>query len=111
MAVVTGGIKINIVRTHREIPEGSSYLPLKANCQRRQRHSQEDAMEGTLYAEGVVQAALRTESTRSLCRGHQAWNVWLLLTLMPRRLLDYSFSRAFNAIKHARLFKAQRKNK
>ena len=110
MVVVTGGVKSNIARTHRELPEGSLYLPLNADYQRRQLHSQEDAMEGTVYAEGVVKAALGTKPTRSLWRGHQASNVWLLLTLMPKRIWDFYFSRAFNLTKLAKLFEAQRKN-
>ena len=60
-------------------------------------------MECTLYAEGVVKAALETRSTRYLWRGHHAWNVRLLLTSMPRRFRDYYFSRAFNLIELTRL--------
>lgn len=110
MVVVTGGVKSNIARTHRELPEGSLYHPLNAEYQRRQLHSQEGAMEGTVYAEGVVKAALGTKPTRSLWRGHQAWNVWLLLTLMPRMFWDYYFTKVFNLKKLAKIFKSQRKN-
>lgn len=110
MVVVTGGVKSNIARTHRELPEGSLYHPLNAEYQRRQLHSQEGAMEGTVYAEGVVKAALGTRPTRSLWRGHQAWNVWLLLTLMPRMFWDYYFTKVFNLKKLAKIFKSQRKN-
>ncbi|KAL9137289.1 MAG: hypothetical protein Q9175_001493 [Cornicularia normoerica] len=110
MVVVTGGVKSNIARTHRELPESSLYHPLSAEYQRRQLHSQEGAMEGTVYAEGVVKAALRSKPTRSLWRGHQAWNVWLLLTLMPRMFWDSYFTKVFNLTKLAKLVKAQRKN-
>lgn len=110
MVVVTGGVKSNIARTHRELPEGSLYHPLNAEYQRRQLHSQEGAMEGTVYAEGVVKAALGTKPTRSLWRGHQAWNVWLLLTLMPSMFWDYYFTKVFNLKKLAKIFKSQRKN-
>ena len=109
IVVVTGGVKSNIARAHRELSKGYLYLPLNAYNQRRQLQSQEDAMKGTLHAERVVKAALGTKSTRSLWSGHQAWNVWLLLALMPRRFWDYYFSRAFILIKLARLRKVKRK--
>lgn len=110
MVVVTGGVKSNIARTHRELPEGSLYHPLNEEYQRRQLHSQEGAMEGTVYAKGVVEAALGTKPSRYLWRGHQAWNVWLLLRLMPRMFWDYYFTRVFNLAKLAKFVKTQRKN-
>ena len=110
MVVVTGGVKSNISRTHRELPEGSLYHPLDAEYQRRLRHSQEGAMEATHYAEGVVKATLATKPTRSLWRGHQAWKIWLLLTLMPRVFWDYYFSKVFNFSKLTNFVKVQRKN-
>ena len=109
MVVVTGGVKSNISRTHRELPEGSLYHPLNAEYQRRQLHSQEGAMESTAYAEGVVKAALKTKPARSLWTGHQAWNVWLLTTLMPRRFWDLYFTKVFNLTKLAKLVLAQKK--
>lgn len=110
MVVVTGGVKSNIARTHRELPNGSLYHPIEPEYQRRQLHSQEGAMEGKSYAEGVVRAALASKPARSLWRGHQAWNVWLLLTLMPRMFWDYYFTREFNLSKLASFARAQRKD-
>ena len=110
MVVVTGGVRSNIARTHRELPEGSLYHPLNEEYQRRQLHSQEGAMEGTIYAKGVVKAALGTKPSKYLWRGHQAWNVWLLLRLMPRMFWDYYFTRVFNLAKLAKSVKTQRKN-
>ena len=109
MVVVTGGVKSNIARTHRELPGDSLYRPLEAEYQRRLRHSQEGAMEATAYAEGVVKAALGTKPTRSLWRGHQAWNVWLLLQIMPKIFWDYYFTKTFNLTKLAQLVKGQKK--
>ena len=110
MVVVTGGVKSNIARTHRELPNNSLYHPIDPDYQRRQLHSQEGAMEGTLYAEGVVRAALTKKTVRSLWRGHQAWNVWLLLMLMPRMFWDYYFTKVFNLAKLMSFARAQRKN-
>lgn len=109
MVVVTGGVKSNIIRTHRELPKDSLYHPLDTEYQRRQLHSQEGAMEATTYAEGVVTAALRAKPTRSLWRGNQAWNVWLLLALMPRMFWDYYFTKVFNLTKLANFVRAQKK--
>ena len=109
MVVVTGGVKSNIARTHRELPEGSLYQSLDVEYQRRQLHSQEAAMEATAYAEGVVEAALKAKPTRTLWRGHHAWTVWLLLTLMPRMFWDYYFTKVFNVTKVANLVKARKK--
>ena len=110
MVVVTGGVKSNIARTHRELPDGSLYHPIEPEYQRRQLHSQEGAMEGTIYAEGVVGAALMKKPARSLWKGHQAWSIWLLLTLLPRMFWDYYFTRTFNLTKLASFAKVQRKN-
>ena len=110
MIVVTGGVKSNIARTHRELPEGSLYYPLNAEYQRRQLHSQVGATDGTVYAESVVRAVLGTKTTRSLRRGHQASKVWLVLTLMPRIFWDYYFTKVFNLTKLAKFVKAQRKD-
>lgn len=110
MVVVTGGVKSNIARTHRELPNDSLYHPINPEYQRRQLHSQEGAMEGTIYAEGVVRAALTKKPARSLWRGNQAWNVWLLLTLMPRMFWDNYFTKMFNLTKLASFAGAQRKD-
>ena len=99
MVVVTGGVQSNIARTHRELPEDSLYHPLETEYRRRQVHSQEAAMETTVYAEGVVKAALKAKPARTMWRGHHAWNVWLALTLMPRMFWDYYFTKAFNLTK------------
>ena len=54
ITVVTGGVKSNIARTERTLPEGSPYAPLQANYQRRQKHSQEVGMDTEAYAREVV---------------------------------------------------------
>ena len=110
MIVVTGGVKSNIARTHRELPNDSLYHPVNSDYQRRQLHSQEGAMESTIYAEGVVRAALKNKPARSLWRGNQARNVWLLLKLMPRMFWDYYFTKVFNLTKLASFARARREN-
>lgn len=54
ITVVTGGVKSNISRTERTLPEGSPYAPLEENYVRRQKHSQKVGMEAKEYAREVV---------------------------------------------------------
>lgn len=110
MVIVTGGVTSNIARTHRELPEGSLYVPLDAEYQRRQKHSQEGAMDNTTYAEGVVRAALKKYPVRSLWRGHQAWVVRVLLQVMPRFFWDYYFTKVFRLQKLTDYLRTQRKS-
>lgn len=58
ITVYTGGVKSNIARTERTLPEGSPYAPLQANYQRRQKHSQEVGMNTEDYAREVVRKIL-----------------------------------------------------
>lgn len=54
ITVVTGGVKSNISRTERTLPEGSPYAPLEEHYVRRQKHSQEVGKEANEYAREVV---------------------------------------------------------
>lgn len=78
MVVVTGGVKSNIARTHRVLPEGSLYWPILGDFERRQTHSQEGAMGHDEYAKGVVREALKGRPTKWLWRGNKAWLVWFV---------------------------------
>ena len=109
MVVMTGGVKSNIARTYRELLEGSLYKSLDVGYQKRQLHSQEAAMEAKAYAKGVVEAALKANPIRTLWRGHHAWTVWLLLTLISRMFWDYYFIKVFNVTRFANLVKARKK--
>ena len=110
MVVVTGGVKSNIARTHRELPADSLYLPLSTEYQRRLQHSQEGAMDNMLYAQNVATAVLKTRPGRSFWEGHQAWTVWLLLRSMPSAFWDYYFNWVFGLSKLTASAKAERKN-
>lgn len=56
ITVVTGGVKSNIARTQRTLPEGpgSLYKPMERQFRRRQKHSQEVGMDTAEYAREVV---------------------------------------------------------
>lgn len=106
MVAVTGGVKSNITRTRRSLPENSLYFPMNDEYQRRQGHSQEGAMDNETYANGVVEAALKHSPPRALWRGNYAWTVWLLLQTMPRRFWDFYFWRMLNLGKLTAYYRA-----
>ena len=108
--VVTGGVKSNIIRTHRELPEGSLYIPLDKEYQRRQLHPQEKAMATEVYAEKVVKAVLKPAPAPWLWKGSQASLVWWVVSFFPRGFLQYYFTKVFNMDKLSRVVMDQRKN-
>ncbi|KAL3420158.1 short chain dehydrogenase [Phlyctema vagabunda] len=95
LVVVTGGIKSNIARTHRELPEHSLYLPLVPEFERRQKHSQENAMPNEEYAREVVKAALKPQPPKWLWKGHMAYLVWFARAWIGTWLFDLVLPRMF----------------
>jgi 1-acylglycerone phosphate reductase len=76
VTIVTGGVKSNIARTDRALPEGSYYIPLNAEYQRRLKHSQEGAMPNEAYAKSVVSHVLKKSPSPFVWEGKMAWVVW-----------------------------------
>lgn len=76
MTVVTGGVKSDIARTERKLPEGSLYTEIGSEHQRRIKHSQEGAMPARDYARGVVDEALRGSPRPWFWRGNRAREIW-----------------------------------
>ncbi|MCJ1243285.1 hypothetical protein MMC30_000482 [Trapelia coarctata] len=58
LTIVTGGVKSNIARTERVLPEGSLYKGIEGIYERRQKHSQEVGMDTEVYAREVVREVL-----------------------------------------------------
>ena len=58
ITVVTGGVKSNIARTKRVLPEDSLYAHLEESFKRRQGYSQEVGMDNAAYAREVVTQVL-----------------------------------------------------
>ena len=86
MTVVTGGVKSNIARTERTLPEGSPYAAVEVNYQRRQKHSQEVGMNTEQYAREVVGKILAGDGwiwkRRTIWAGGSATLVrWIILFL------------------------------
>jgi 1-acylglycerone phosphate reductase len=72
LVAVTGGVKSNIARTERLLPENSLYTGVEREFEERVKHSQRGAMTATEYAKGVVQQALRKEPGKWYWRGNMA---------------------------------------
>ncbi|KAL2360241.1 hypothetical protein RJZ56_006878 [Blastomyces dermatitidis] len=70
--IVTGGVKSNIARTSRTLPETSLYHPVAAEYARRIVHSQEGAVSNEAYARTVVTQILYGSAPLR-------WLRWLLL--------------------------------
>ena len=78
MVVVNGGVKSNLSRIHRVLPETSLYLDIAEDFERLVKHSQRGAIPSMVYAQGVVAEILRSKTKRTYWRGNHAWLVWFL---------------------------------
>ncbi|KAG0650330.1 Short-chain dehydrogenase cctT [Hyphodiscus hymeniophilus] len=110
MVVVTGGVQSNIARGDRKLPEGSLYLPIKADFERRVTHSQEGAMSNEVYARGVVKEALKPKPIKWLWRGNKAFFVWFIRAWFGTWVFDRVMPRMFGLDKLKALVRAKAKN-
>lgn len=92
LVVVTGGVKSRIARTERMLPEGSLYVDIESDFERRVKHSQEGAMETGVYAREVVRQALKGRPKKWFWWGNKAALIkfidgwvggWLFDLIMP----------------------------
>lgn len=83
ITIVTGGVKSRIARTERSLPEGSYYEAIREEYERRQKHSQEGAMDTEEYARSVVGKVLGG-GKKWMWEGNKSWVVWFLDTFAPR---------------------------
>jgi len=97
VTIVTGGIQSNIARVRRTLPDGSYYIPVNAEYQRRLTHSQEGAMPNEAYAKSVVSHVLKSNPPRWVWEGNKAWMVWFVQRFLPfGTVMDFVLSRMFN---------------
>ncbi|KAL9109974.1 MAG: hypothetical protein Q9227_005497 [Pyrenula ochraceoflavens] len=90
ITIVTGGVKSNIARTKRTLPEKSLYSDLDEQYQIRQKHSQTVGMSNEQYAKSVVNQVLpgagpwpwrwllHDARKRWIWEGSRSWLVWYL---------------------------------
>lgn len=96
VTIVTGGIKSNIARESRKLPENSYYIPIAQEYQRRLTHSQEGAMPNEEYAKSVVAKVLKPSPPKWVWEGNKAWLMWFVTSFFPKAILDSIFWRMFN---------------
>jgi len=97
LVVVTGGVKSNIARTERILPDNSLYLEIQGDFGRRVKHSQKGAMATEVYARGVVEEALKPvwRQRKWLWRGHMALAVWFVNRVLGAWIFDLILPRMF----------------
>ena len=83
VTVVTGGVKSNIARTHRTLPEGSVYLPIEEEYVARQTHSQANSVPNEEYARRVVGHVLSGSGRDTIWEGGKSWLVYYA-SFLPR---------------------------
>lgn len=83
ITIVTGGVKSRIARTERTLPEGSYYEAIREDYDRRQKHSQEGAMDNEDYARSVAGQVLRG-GRKWVWEGNRSWLVWFLDSVAPK---------------------------
>lgn len=109
MVAITGGVQSRIARAERTLPDTSLYLDIDDAFQRRVKHSQEGAMATDVYAQGVVDAALRERPRKWLWRGQKAWLVWLVRAWIGTWVFDLILPRMFGLEILKRLAEGKRK--
>lgn len=95
LTVVTGGVKSNIARTHRDLPENSIYLPLKEEYEHRLTHSQAMGIPNEVYAKRVVGQVLSRGSKTQIWEGGKAGLVWFVSNVFPKWVLGAVMTRMF----------------
>ncbi|KAI9740088.1 MAG: hypothetical protein M1818_004839 [Claussenomyces sp. TS43310] len=117
LLVVTAAVRSNIAVLRdaddgalRPLPPASLYLPIVAQYNRRQTHSQEGALDTREYARQVVDEALKRTPPKEIWRGNKALLVRFLLTFVGRWIFDLAMPRMFGLDRLKALASRQRKN-
>lgn len=95
VTIVTGGVKSNIARTVRKLPEDSVYLPIETEYNGRLTHSQSQGVPNEDYSRRVVNAVLNKPKKDHIWEGGKAWLVWWVSNFLPRWVMDSVLSRMF----------------
>ncbi|KAK4910065.1 NADPH-dependent 1-acyl dihydroxyacetone phosphate reductase [Elasticomyces elasticus] len=92
--IITGGVKSSIARTERQLPRGSVYLPIVDQYDRRQTHSQANAIPAEDYAWSVVRQVLGSRKD-TIWEGGKSWQVWFATSFLPKSFMEWMVSRMF----------------
>ncbi|KAF1827162.1 NAD(P)-binding protein [Dissoconium aciculare CBS 342.82] len=99
VTVVTGGVKSNIARTNRSLPEDSIYLPIETEYAERLKHSQTAGIPNEQYARSVVSQVLYKPRKDTIWEGGMSTVVWFANSFFPRWVMDYVVTRMFKLYK------------
>lgn len=116
--VVTGGVQSNIAVMREglhhkppedliELPSNSLYLPIQAQYNRRQTHSQEGATPSRAYAKQVADAAL--QGKHEVWRGNKSWLVYFIMSVFGRWVLDRIMIKTFGLDVLKRIWRSKMK--
>lgn len=110
LVVVTGGVQSNIARTERTLPEGSLYLDINEDFQRRVSHSQDGAMRNECYAKSVVNEALKPawRQRKWLWRGNKSLLIWFVQSWLGSWMFDWVVPTMFGLDRLRRLVRVKR---
>lgn len=113
LVVVTGGVQSNIARTKRKLPEGSLYLDINEDFQRRVSHSQDGAMRNDAYAKSVVNEALKPawRQKKWLWRGNKSFLIWFVQNWLGSWAFDWVVPRMFGLDRLRKLVRIKRAGK
>ncbi|EME48363.1 hypothetical protein DOTSEDRAFT_67434 [Dothistroma septosporum NZE10] len=109
MTVVTGGVKSNIARTHRDLPKDSIYLPLKEEYEERLTHSQAMGMPNEDYAKSVVRQVLNRPGKMQIWEGGKSRLVWFVSNYLPKWVLGAAMTRMFKLWKLRGTYQGRKK--
>lgn len=84
VTVITGGVKSNIARTNRILPEDSIYLPIEEEYAARLKHSQSAGIPNEDYARSVVSQVLYRPRKDIIWEGGMSTVVWFASSYLPR---------------------------
>lgn len=106
---MTGGVKSNLSRVDRSLPEGSYYMPINEEFKYRVTYSQAVGMSNRLFAKRAVDKVLgrgivsRIQalltfggSRRWIWEGSRVGQVWMMTQLLPRMFAERIFARMFH---------------
>ena len=99
VTIITGGVRSNIARVHRELPKGSYFIPLQTVYESRLTHSQQLGMDTESYAKSCVRHVLKGDGwlvkQRWVWEGKMSWLVWFATSWLPPSIMDYYFTWKF----------------
>ena len=115
ICVMTGGVKTKFFDNTPgiKLPADSIYAPAKDIIEPIAGGSlvMKDAMDVDVYAEGVVNNALKKNPTKNQWLGGSTWPVWLADTFGPSAIWDWVLPTAFNIIGVSKEIQAAKKSK